>query len=89
MLNFQPTVTGVTTIDLTGDEVIIKHPPERGDIIAAQRDDRDTTEAIPDNANSLQDDSFMSVALSLAGSTAPSAAGSTSGQPHFSLKINK
>ena len=29
--------------------------PERGNIIAAQRDDRGTTEVIPDNATSLQD----------------------------------
>ena len=53
MLNLQPTVIGVTTIDLTRDKVIIKYPPERGNIIAAQRDDRDTTEVIPDKASSL------------------------------------
>ena len=53
MLNLEPTVVGVTTIDLTKDEVIIKYPPERGNIVAAQRDDRDTTEVIPDKATSL------------------------------------
>ena len=53
MLNLEPTVIGVTTIDLTSDEAIIKYPLERGNIVAAQRDDRDTTEVIPDNATSL------------------------------------
>ena len=53
MLNLEPTVIGVTTIDLTSDEVIVKYPLERGNIVAAQRDDRDTTEVIPDNATSL------------------------------------
>ena len=53
MLNLQPTVIGVTTINLTGDEVIIKYPLERGNNVAAKRDDRDTTEVIPDNASSF------------------------------------
>ena len=53
MLNLEPTVIGVTTIDITSDEAIIKYPLERGNIIAAQRDDGDTTEVIPDNATSL------------------------------------
>ena len=53
MLNLEPTVIGVTTINLTRDEAIIKYSPKRSNIIAAQRDDRDTTEVIPDNATSL------------------------------------
>ena len=53
IMNCKPTVIGVTTINLTSDKVIIKYPPERGNITAAQRDDRDTTEVIPDNATSL------------------------------------
>ena len=89
MLNFKPTVIGVTTIDLTSDKVIIKYPPERGNIIAAQRDERDTTKVIPDNATSLRDESLMSAAPSLPGSTAPPVVGPVSGQPHSSLKINK
>ena len=89
MLNLKPTVIGVTTIDLTSDEVIIKYSPERGNIMAAQRDDRDTTEVIPDNATSLQDESLKSAAPSLPSSTAPPAVGSVSGQPHPSLKINR
>ena len=32
MLNLKPTVIGVTTIDLTRDEAIIKYPLERGNI---------------------------------------------------------
>ena len=88
MLNLKPTVIGVTTIDLTSDEAIIKYPPERGNIIAAQRDDRDTTEVIHDNATSLQDESLMSAAPSLPGSTAPPVVGTVSGQPHPSLKID-
>ena len=70
-LNLETTVIGVTTIDLTRDEAILKYPPERGNIVAAQRDDRDTTEVIPDNATSLQDESFMSAAPPLPSSTAP------------------
>ena len=89
MLNLKPTVIGVTTIDLTSDEVIIKYPLERGNIIASHRDDRDTTEVIPDNATSLQDESLMSAAPSLPSSTAPPVVGSVSDQPHPSLKINK
>ena len=53
MLNLEPTVIGVTTIHLTSDEAIIKYPLERGNIIVAQRDDRDTAEVIPDDATSL------------------------------------
>ena len=79
MLNLKPTVIGVTTINLTSDEAIIKYPPERGNIIAAQGDDRDTIEVIPDNATSLRDESLMSAAPSFAGSTAPPVVGSVSG----------
>ena len=89
MLNFEPTVIGVTTINLTSDEVIIKYPPERGNIVAAQRDDRDTTEVISDNATSLRDESLTSAAPSLLSSTAPPVFGPVSGQPHQSLKIDK
>ena len=71
MLNLEPTVIDVTTIDLTSDEAIIKDPPERGNIIAVQRDDRDTTEVIPDNATNLCDESLTSAAPSLPGSTVP------------------
>ena len=35
MLNLKPTVIGVTTINLTRDEAIIKYPPERSNIVAA------------------------------------------------------
>ena len=38
ILNLEPTVIGVTTIDLTSDEAIIKYPHERGNIVAAWRD---------------------------------------------------
>ena len=89
MLNLKHTIIGVTTINLTRDKVIIKYPPERGNIIAAQRDDRDTTEVIPDSATSLRDESFMSAAPSLPGSTASPVVESVSGQPYPSLKINK
>ena len=80
MMNLKPTGT---TIDLTKDDAIIKYPLERGNIIAAQRDDRDTTEVIPDNATSLRDESFMSATHSLPSPTAPPAVGSVSGQPHI------
>ena len=35
MLNLEPSVRGVTTIDLTQDEAVIKFPPERGIIVLA------------------------------------------------------
>ena len=89
MLNLKPSVQGVTTIDLTRDEAVIKFPLERGNIDLAQRDNKDAIDAIPDNASSLWDDSFMSVAPSLAGSTEPVVVASPSGQPHSSLKIDK
>ena len=89
MMNLEPTVIGVTIIDLTSDEVIIKYPLERGNIIAAWRDDRGTTEVIPDNATSLCDESLMSAAPSLPSSTASPAVGPVLGQPHPSLKIDK
>ena len=52
MLNFEPSVQGVTTIDLTKDETVIKYPLERGNIVPAQKD-KDATDAIPDNTSSL------------------------------------
>ena len=89
MLNLEPTVIGVTAIDLTSDEVIMKYPLERGNIVAAKRDNMETTEVIPDNATSLRDESLTSAAPSLPSSTAPPAVGPVSGQPHPSLKIDK
>ena len=35
MLNLKPSVLGVTTINLTRDEAVIKFPPERGNIVLA------------------------------------------------------
>ena len=89
MLNLKPSVHGVTTIDLTLDEAVIKFPRERGNITLAWRDNKDAINVIPYNTSSIQDYSFMSVAPSLAGSTAPVAVASPSGQPHSSLKIDK
>ena len=88
ILNLEPSVQGVTTINLTRDEAVIKFPPERGNIVLARTDNKDAIDAIPDNISSLRDDSSMSLALSLAGSTVPVAVASPSGQPHFSLKID-
>ena len=36
MLNLTPSVCGVTTIDLTQDEAVIKFPLERGKVVLAQ-----------------------------------------------------
>ena len=80
MLNLEPSVQGVTTIDLTQDKAVIKFPQKRGNIVLAQRDNKDVIYAIPDNTSSIQDYSFMSVTPSLAGSTAPAGVASTSGQ---------
>ena len=80
MLNLEPSVRGVTTIDLTRDEAVIKFPLERGNIVLAQRDNKDAIVAIPDNTSSLWDDASMSVAPSLAGSTVPAVVASPSGQ---------
>ena len=89
MLNLKPSVQGATTINLTCDKTVIKFPPKRGNIALAQRDNKDAINAIPDNTSNLWNDSFMSVAPSLAGSTVPVAVASPSGQPHSSLKIDK
>ena len=89
MLNLKPSVQAVTTIDLTQDEAVIKFPLERGNIVPAQRDNKDAINAIPDNTSSICNYSFMSVAPSLAGSTVPTTVASPSGQPHSSLKIDK
>ena len=55
----------------------------------AQRDNKDAIDAIPDNTSSIQDYLFMSVVLSLAGSTVPAVVASPSRQPHPSWKIYK
>ena len=89
MLNLKPSVQGVTTMDLTRDEAVIKFPPERGNIVLVLRDNKDAIDTIPDNTSSLQDDASMSVAPSLIGLTVPVAVASPSGQLHSSLKIDK
>ena len=53
ILNLEPSLQGVTTIDLTQEEAVIKCPPERGNIVPAQRDNKDAIDAISDNTSSL------------------------------------
>ena len=83
MLNFEPSVQGITTIDLTQEEAIVKFPPLRGNITPPQKDNYDGYDIIPDNISSVQEETWThtaSAAPSGAGSTAPITVTSTSAQ---------
>ena len=81
MLNFEPSVQGITTIDLTQEEAIVKFPPLRGNITPTQKDNYDGYDTIPDNTSSVREEPWTctaSAAPSGAGSTAPITVTSTS-----------
>ena len=52
MLNFKPSVQGITTIDLTQEEAIVKFPPLRRNIAPPQKDNYKGY-IIPDNTSSV------------------------------------
>ena len=74
MLNFKPSMQGITTIDLTQEEAIVKFPPLRGNIAPPQKDNYDGYGIIPDNTCSVQEEPWTCTASAAplgAGSTAP------------------
>ena len=72
MLNFEPSVQGITTINLTQEEAIVKFPPLRGNITPPQKDNYEGYDIIPDNTSSVREDPWACIA-----SAAPSGVGST------------
>ena len=53
MLNFEQSVQGISTINLTEEEAIIKFPPLRGNITLSQKDNYEGYDIIPDNTSSV------------------------------------
>ena len=72
MLNFEPSMQGINTIDLTQEEAIVKFPPLRGNITPLQKDNYDGYDIIADNTSGVREELWTHVA-----SAAPSGAGST------------
>ena len=70
MLNFEPSIQGITTINLTQEEAIIKFPPLRGNIALPWKDNCEGYDIIPDNTNSISEDPWAHIA-----SAAPSGVG--------------
>ena len=92
MLNFEPSMQGITTINLTHEEAIIKFPPLRGNIAPPQKDNYDGYDIIPDNTSSIREEPWTrtaSAAPSGAGSTAPITVTSTSAQLPPPLEAEK
>ena len=92
MLNFEPSMQGITTIDLTQEEAIVKFPPLRGNITPPWKDNYEGYDIIPDNTSSICGDPWAhiaSAAPSGAGSTAPITVTSTSAQLPPPLKAEK
>ena len=78
MLNFKPSVQGITTIDLTQEEAIIKFLPLRGNIALPQKANYDGYNIIPDNTSSVWEESWTHVVG--AAPTVPMTGTSTSAQ---------
>ena len=92
MLNFEPSMQGITTTNLTQEEAIVKFPPLRGNIAPPQKDNYEGYDIIPDNTSSVQEDPWTctaSAAPSGAGSTAPIRVTSTSAQLPPPLEAEK
>ena len=64
MLNFMPSVQGVTYIDLTQEEDTLKMPPFKGNITSAQKDDANCSNIIPDNTSSVREEPWTCAAHS-------------------------
>ena len=74
---------GITTINLTQEEAIVKFPPLRGNIAPPQKDNYDGYNIIPDNTSSVREEPWTRTAIAAAsdaGSTAPITVTSTSAQ---------
>ena len=72
MLNFEPSMQGITTIDLTQEGAIIKFPALMGNIAPPQKDNYEGYDIIPDNTSSVREDPWVHIA-----SAAPSGASSS------------
>ena len=82
MLNFKSEITGIPTINLTGEEADIHYPPLRGNITQNPEDNLDASTAAPGHSthrHGVCDESFLSVAPSHTGSAVAPAVPSTSG----------
>ena len=62
MLNFELSVQGIITINLTQEEAIIKFPPLRGNITPPQKDNYEGSDIIPDNTSSVREDPWTHIA---------------------------
>ena len=62
MLNFKPSMQGITTINLTQEEAIVKFPPLRGNIALPREDNYEGYDIIPDNTSSVQEDPWAHIA---------------------------
>ena len=65
MLDFKSRIKGITTIDLTMEEVVLQYPPLKGNIAEDPEDDLDVpTTALghPSHQHTVPDESFSSVA---------------------------
>ena len=83
---------GITTINLTQEEAIVKFLPLRGNIAPPQKDNYEGYDIIPDNTSSVQEDPWThiaSAAPSGVGSTAPITVTSTSAQLPPPLEAEK
>ena len=92
MLNFEPSMQEITTINLTQEEAIVKFPPLRGNITPPKKDNYDGYNIIPDNTSSVQEEPWTctaSAASSGAGFTAPITVTLTSAQLPPSLEAEK
>ena len=92
MLNFEPSMQGITTIDLTQEKAIVKFPPLRGNIILPQKDNYEGYDIIPDNTSSVQEDLWACIASATpsgVGSTTPITVTSTSAQLPPPLEAEK
>ena len=81
MLNFKSEVADVPTINLTGTEATITHPPLWGNITLDAEEDMNTPTTVPGHSSHSQgisDESFWSMAPSLTGCTGAPAVPSTS-----------
>ena len=83
---------GITTMDLTQEEAIMKFPPLRRNIALPQKDNYEGYDIIPDNTSSVQEDPWACIACAApsgAGSTVPITVTSTSAQLPPPLEAEK
>ena len=88
MLDFKPSVQGVTTIDLTQGDAVVRFPPLKGNMTPSQRNNLDHFNVIPDNTSSVQEEPWTAGTFPpSASSTAPMP--STSAPPSLSPDVQR